>query len=73
MGKRCFIRGWVGLRTSKPWPQGFAGLKKSVGEKLREIVDALRGVLVAIAKSLRATSWSIGVSFPWGVSVSLSW
>ncbi|MGA2875197.1 MAG: hypothetical protein ABSE82_06620 [Nitrososphaerales archaeon] len=56
-----------------PSPQRMAGWAKNIGSKLREIVGALLHALVHAAKALGASSWSIGVNFPLGISVSLSW
>ena len=47
--------------------------EESVGDRLRRWIDKLEEVVRAIAKQLSAASYSIGVSWPAGVSVSISW
>ncbi len=49
-----------------------AGWSKTAAEKLRRIADALRGALRAVARVLRAIAFTVGVSFPWGISISIS-
>jgi hypothetical protein len=63
---------WV-YAPQSPSPKRMAGWATSVGDRLRQLADVLRHALMVAARALRAVSWSIGVSFPWGVSVGLSW
>jgi hypothetical protein len=49
------------------------GWDKSIVKRLQEIVNVLRRAMELVCKTLRAASFSIGVGFPWGVSVSLAW
>ena len=52
---------------------GLAGWAKGIAKHLRKIAKILLTPLQAAASALGADSWSIGVGFPWGVSVSLTW
>ena len=58
---------------SSPWRQGLAGWGKSLLRRLQRIVRILLTPLRLAAKTLQASSYSIGLNFPWGVSVSLTW
>jgi len=49
-----------------------AGWAKAIGEKVREVAHLLIPPLKAVAGFLHAISFSIGVAFPWGVSVSVA-
>jgi hypothetical protein len=49
-----------------------ARVRASILEKLAEHVEEFRDALVKIAARLKATSFTIGVSVPIGVSVSLT-
>jgi hypothetical protein len=51
------------------WP----GWKKALAGQLRQVGDTLRPSLSAARTALGATSFSISVGFPWGISVGLSW
>jgi hypothetical protein len=51
----------------------FAGWSKGAVEKLRKIADALRPPLNAVVRVLRSAAYSIGVAFPFGASISLTW
>jgi hypothetical protein len=50
-----------------------AGWAKGVAAALTRLAGLLRGYLARAQQALSALSYSIGVSFPGGVSVSLSW
>jgi hypothetical protein len=76
------IDAWAGLASAavakvyapaSPWPRGFAGWSQAITQRLRELARRLNPVLQAIKQALGAVSWSIGVAFPWGISVSLTW
>jgi hypothetical protein len=56
-----------------PWKRRVAGWAKEVANRIRWITNNLLTPLKAAAVVLGASSWSIGVNFPWGVSVALSW
>jgi hypothetical protein len=56
-----------------PSPEKMAGWARAISDKLRTIVNALLTALAAAAKSLGALSWSIGLGFPWGISVAVTW
>jgi hypothetical protein len=58
---------------TSPWRRKVAGWAKNVAERLRWLVKMLLGPLQAVRVALGATSCGIGVAFPWGVSVDLSW
>ncbi|MFF4369656.1 hypothetical protein [Streptomyces sp. NPDC001594] len=74
------IEGWASLasyvvaRTYAPQsPFRYPGWTHHVGRLLRRIATQLRSELLKIAQFLGATGCSVGVSFPWGLSVSLDW
>lgn len=71
-GLASYATAWV-YAPQSPMPWGLGGWIRDVPSKLREIAEDLRGALLKILHALRVNSWSIGVSFPWGVSVSLTW
>jgi hypothetical protein len=56
-----------------PLPRGLAGWGKKIGKALQKVVSILLTPLKLVAAGLQASGWSIGLSFPWGVSVSLNW
>jgi hypothetical protein len=59
---------------ASPWPgRGFEGWSKRVVERLRKIASMLRGALEVAVRALNAVGFSIGVSFPWGISISVGW
>jgi hypothetical protein len=58
---------------ASPWPRRLQGWAKSVAKRLRKIAGLLRAALQAVAQALSAASYSIGVSFPFGISVSIGW
>lgn len=49
------------------------GWSKEVAKKLDQLSQMLRPALHTALQHTQATSFSIGVQFPWGVSVSLEW
>ena len=59
--------------STSPWRRKVAGWAKEVSEKIRWIAALLLAPLSAVASVLGASSWSIGLNFPWGVSVALTW
>jgi hypothetical protein len=76
------IDAWAGLASyavarfyapSSPWPRRLGGWGKRAARRLRRIVSALEPRLKTAAQKTGASSWSIGVSFPWGIQVSLTW
>lgn len=50
-----------------------AGWARSVAAKLTELAHLLADYLSKAMQALSPESFSISVSFPWGVSVGLSW
>lgn len=58
---------------ASPWPRNVAGWGTRAVGRLRRIANTLSAVLQPIAPALGAQSFSIGVSFPWGIQISLSW
>ena len=58
---------------TSPWKRRIAGWAKEVANKIRWITNLLLAPLKGAAIVLGASSWSIGINFPWGVSVGLSW
>jgi hypothetical protein len=58
---------------ASPWKRRVSGWSKAVLDRMQQIAQMLLGSLTAAARALGASSWSIGIGFPWGVSVSLTW
>jgi hypothetical protein len=58
---------------ASPLPRNIAGWGTKAVGRLRRIANTLSSALRPIAPALGAQSFSIGVSFPWGIQVSLSW
>jgi hypothetical protein len=58
---------------TSPWKRRVAGWAKEVADRLRWITNLLLTPLRLAAGVLGASSWSIGLNFPWGVSIALSW
>jgi hypothetical protein len=56
-----------------PWPRDLAGWGKTAVGRLRSIANTLSTILRNVAQSLAAASFSIAISFPWGISIGLSW
>ena len=55
-------------------PRGLAGWAKDIGEKLQRVVQMLKSAVATAARRLVGVNGlSIGVSFPWGVTVQLNW
>lgn len=76
------IDAWGGLASAavartyapaSPWPRSVAGWGKNVTSALQRITRLLLMPLRVAATAMGASSWSIGVGFPWGISISLSW
>lgn len=76
------IEAWTGLASyatirtygaESPWPKGLAGWSNGVASRLRRLGSQLEEELREVAIRLHAEGWSISVTFPLGVSVSLSW
>ena len=77
------IEAWTGLASAatarvyapaSPWPRRkFAGWARSIAQRLRALANRLRPALQTVGRALGAVSWSIGLVFPWGISVSLTW
>lgn len=61
------------LREVGAMTKRLAGWSKEVAGKLTELARQLGGYLEKAMRALGATSFSISVSFPWGISVGLSW
>jgi hypothetical protein len=58
---------------ASPWRRDVAGWSKGAVGKLRSIANSLKAALESIAQALQAASYSISVSFPWGVSIGIGW
>lgn len=58
---------------ASPWPRNVAGWGTRAVGRLRSIANTLSATLSQVAPQLGAQSFSIGVSFPWGIQISLSW
>ncbi|HWW90462.1 MAG TPA: hypothetical protein VNY35_06765 [Solirubrobacteraceae bacterium] len=58
---------------ASPWPRDLAGWGKNAAGRLRNIANTLSTILRTVAQALAAASFSVAVSFPWGISIGLSW
>lgn len=58
---------------ASPWPRNVAGWGKKAVARLRRISGHLTGPLNAALGATGASSFSISIGFPWGISVGLSW
>lgn len=77
------VEAWAGLASyatvrtygpESPWPsRGWAGWSDSITKRLRDLCHSLEHHLSEAAHGVGADGWSIGLAFPWGVTVSLSW
>lgn len=77
------VEAWAGLASyatvrtygpESPWPSGgWAGWSDSITKRLRDLCHQMEHHLSTAALGVGADGWSIGLAFPWGVTVSLSW
>lgn len=76
------IESWASLASyaaarfsapASPWPRNLAGWGTRATKRLRSVANKLRASLGQVAQAAGAQSWSIGVSFPWGIQISLTW
>lgn len=76
------VDAWAGLAShvmsrfyapASPWPRNVAGWSRRALARLRRVCGALLPALTAGAKAVGASSWSISVGFPWGISIGLTW
>jgi len=76
------VDAWAGLASAvvartyapaSPWRRNVAGWGKKATAALQRITKLLLTPLQVAATALGASSWSIGIGFPWGISISLSW
>jgi hypothetical protein len=58
---------------ASPWPRSVAGWGKRAVAKLQRVVALLTSPLAKAQSGLNATGYSVGVSFPWGISISFDW
>jgi hypothetical protein len=75
------IESWAGVASNatarfyapaSPWPHNLAGWSKNAVAKLRSIANTLKSALQGVIGALQAVGFSIAVSFPWGISIGLS-
>ncbi len=76
------IESWASLASyaagrfyapASPWPRDVAGWSTKAVERLRGIANTLAERLRTIVGVVGATGFSVGVAFPWGVSIALNW
>lgn len=76
------VLGWAALVSfavarfyapASPWPQALPGWGRQVARILRRIAARLAGALRSALGPTGADSFSISVTFPWGIEVGLSW
>lgn len=75
------VDSWAGLIShavgrvyapASPWPRRTAGWAQKVVRRLRRMANKLKATLAPVAKALGAVHFSISVSFPWGISIGVS-
>ncbi|MGO9885412.1 MAG: hypothetical protein ACLPV4_20645 [Solirubrobacteraceae bacterium] len=75
------IESWAGVASSatarfyvpaRVQPYKLAGWSKKAVARLRSIANTLKPALQALLGALGAVGFSISVSFPWGISIGLS-
>jgi hypothetical protein len=57
---------------ASPWPRSVSGWSKKAAARLRSIANTLKSALQQVANALQAVGFTIGVSFPWGISIGVS-
>ncbi len=57
---------------ASPWPRSVSGWSKKGAARLRSIANALKPALQQVVNALHAVGFTIGVSFPWGISIGVS-
>lgn len=58
---------------ASPFPRNLAGFGQRALKRILKLVKVLRRPLSVAQKGLGASSYSIGISFPWGISISFQW
>ncbi len=58
---------------ASPWPRNVAGWGQRAAARLQRIAHTLSSALQRVTATLGASSFSISVNFPWGISIGLSW
>lgn len=61
---------WV-YAPASPFPRAVAGWSKAVAKRLRWLTTLLARPVGAAAGALGATSWSVDLAHPWGVTISI--
>jgi hypothetical protein len=67
-----YASAWV-YAPQSPRAGNRAGWPKKIAETLRRLAHILLPPLRVAARGLGAVQWSVGVAFPWGVSISVTW
>lgn len=57
---------------ASPWPHNVAGWSKKAVARLRSIANTLKPALQKLLGGLHAVGFTIGVGFPWGISIGLT-
>jgi hypothetical protein len=79
---RATCQSWASLASyavggfyapASPWPRSVAGWGKKAVAKLQRVVSLLTTPVATAQSGLKAKGYSIGVSFPWGISISFDW
>lgn len=75
------IESWAGVASNatarfyapaSPWPHNIAGWSQKAVARLRSIANTLKPALQKLLAVLHAVGFTIGVSFPWGISIGLT-
>jgi hypothetical protein len=58
---------------ASPWPSNVAGWGTKAAARLQSITSVLLLPLRQAAKAVGASTYTISVGFPWGISIGLEW
>ncbi|MGA3155358.1 MAG: hypothetical protein ABSD40_23580 [Streptosporangiaceae bacterium] len=76
------VHAWAGLASyavsrfyapASPWPRRVGGWGKRAVLRLQRIANRLLPALRAAVGALGAASFSISISFPWGIAIGIGW
>lgn len=56
-----------------PFPRNVAGWGQRAIQRVQQFSATLRGPLAVAQQGLNASSYSISVGFPWGISIGFTW
>lgn len=72
MSTASYVVGWI-YAPQSPWPIGLTGWSPTIARRLRHFNQISHNILSRLRDNLGASSYTVTVSFPFGISVSLNW